>query len=97
MTKVLSKAAQDLSWLITGFTERVPGVQHAMVASSDGMPITLSDGVSRTIADQLAAVTSTLFIVLMILGIFAVDLIRRWWKENEWKRRWKARDKEEEL
>ena len=39
--------------------------------------------------------TSTLFIVLMILGIFAVDLVRRWWKENEWKRRWKERDKEE--
>jgi hypothetical protein len=33
-------------------------------------------------------VTSTLFIVLMIVGIFAGDLVRRWWKENEWKRRW---------
>jgi hypothetical protein len=28
-------------------------------------------------------VTSTLFIVLMNLGIFAVDLIRRWWKERD--------------
>jgi len=21
----------------------------------------------------------------MIVGIFAADLVRRWWKENEWK------------
>jgi hypothetical protein len=40
-------------------------------------------------------VTSTLFIVLMLLGIFAGDMVRRWWKENEWKRRWKERDREE--
>jgi hypothetical protein len=40
-------------------------------------------------------VTSILFIVLMIFGIFAVDLVRRWWKENEWKRRWKTREKGE--
>ena len=36
--------------------------------------------------------TSTVFIVLMIFGIFAVDLVRRWWKENAWKRRWKEKD-----
>jgi len=40
-------------------------------------------------------VTSTIFIVLMIVGIFVVDLARRWWRENEWKRRWKEREKEE--
>jgi hypothetical protein len=40
-------------------------------------------------------VTSTLFIGLLIVGIFVFDLIRRWWKENEWKRRWKERDREE--
>jgi hypothetical protein len=40
-------------------------------------------------------VTSTLFIVLMILGIFAVDLLLRWWKENEWTRRWREREKDE--
>jgi hypothetical protein len=31
----------------------------------------------------------------MIVGIFAGDLVRRWWKENEWKRRWKEREKDE--
>jgi len=35
--------------------------------------------------------TSTLFIVLMIVAIFVYDLVRRWWKQNEWKRRWRER------
>jgi hypothetical protein len=37
--------------------------------------------------------STTLFIGLLIAGIFIVDLIRRWWKENEWKRRWRARER----
>jgi hypothetical protein len=28
----------------------------------------------------------------MIVLIFAVDLGRRWWRESEWKRRWRDRD-----
>jgi hypothetical protein len=40
-------------------------------------------------------VTSTLFIGLLIVGIFAFDLGRRWWRENEWKRRWREKEKDE--
>jgi hypothetical protein len=25
----------------------------------------------------------------IILAIFAFDLVRRWWRENEWKRQWR--------
>jgi hypothetical protein len=32
---------------------------------------------------------SVLFIVLLIIAIFAIDLGRRWWRETEWKRRWR--------
>ena len=39
-----------------------------------------------------AQVTSTLFIILLIVGVFVADLVRRWWRENEWKRRWRDRD-----
>jgi hypothetical protein len=35
--------------------------------------------------------TSTTFIVGLIIVIFAVDTIARWWRENEWKRRWRSR------
>ncbi len=38
---------------------------------------------------------STLFIILLIVGIFAVDIGRRWWRETEWKRRWR-RDRDDE-
>jgi hypothetical protein len=40
-------------------------------------------------------VDSTLFVVVMVVGIFAVDMLRRWWKETEWKRRWR-RDRDDE-
>jgi len=40
-------------------------------------------------------VTSTLFITVLIVGIFAFELVRRWWRQNEWKRRWRERDKED--
>jgi hypothetical protein len=36
--------------------------------------------------------TSTTFIVVLIAIIFIVDSVARWWRENEWKRRWRNRD-----
>ncbi|MQA86426.1 MAG: roadblock/LC7 domain-containing protein [Streptosporangiales bacterium] len=56
----MSEAAQDLNWLITGFCERVPGVSHVVVVSSDGLLLALSEGFPRDRADQLAAVASGL-------------------------------------
>jgi hypothetical protein len=37
-------------------------------------------------------VEAALFITILILGIFAFDIISRWWRENEWRRRWRQRD-----
>jgi hypothetical protein len=37
-------------------------------------------------------VTSLLFIAALVVAIFALDIGGRWWRENEWKRRWKRRD-----
>lgn len=51
---------QDLNWLVTNFVERVPDVAHAIVVSSDGLPLAFSDGFRQDRADQLAAVTSGL-------------------------------------
>lgn len=56
----LSQEAKDFNWLINVFTERVPGVTHAVVVSSDGMLVAVSDHLPRDSADQLAAVTSSL-------------------------------------
>jgi hypothetical protein len=37
-------------------------------------------------------VESIVFIVLLLVAIFAIDLGRRWWRENEWQRRWRERN-----
>jgi hypothetical protein len=51
---------QDLDWLVTDFTTRVPDVAHAMVISADGVPLALSDGIPAEHAGQLAAITAGL-------------------------------------
>lgn len=56
----MTPPSQDLNWLITNFVERVPGVAHAVVVSSDGLPLAISQGFPADRADQLAAVASGL-------------------------------------
>jgi predicted regulator of Ras-like GTPase activity (Roadblock/LC7/MglB family) len=74
----LSQQARDLNWLINGFTERVPGVAHAVVVSSDGLLVACSDHLPRDSADQLAAVTSGLVSVTSgAANIFDGDLVRQ--------------------
>ena len=51
---------QDLDWLVTNFVDRVRDAAHAVVVSSDGLPIAFNNGFPRDRADQLAAVTSGL-------------------------------------
>ena len=51
---------QDLNWLITNFVEQVPDAAHAIVVSSDGLPMAQSHGLPPDRVDQLAAVTSGL-------------------------------------
>ena len=54
------RPVQDINWLVTNFVERVPDVAHAVVVSSDGLPLAYSAGFPQDRADQLAAVTSGL-------------------------------------
>ena len=56
----LSREASDVSWLVSNFANRTPGVAHAMVVSADGLPVAVSDRLDRPKADQLAAVASGL-------------------------------------
>jgi uncharacterized protein len=50
----------DLNWLMTNFLEQVPDAAHAIVVSSDGLPMAHSHGLPPDRLDQLAAVTSGL-------------------------------------
>jgi predicted regulator of Ras-like GTPase activity (Roadblock/LC7/MglB family) len=54
------RPTQNLNWLITNFVERVPSVAHAIVVSSDGLPMAFSQGFPADRVDQLSAVTSGL-------------------------------------
>jgi len=56
----LSADARNLNWLITNFTNKVPGVNEAVVVSSDGLPMAVSEGLDRDAADRFAAVSSGL-------------------------------------
>ena len=49
---------QGLDQLINDFTERVPRVLHALVVSSDGVPVAVSDRIQPDHLEMLSAITS---------------------------------------
>jgi predicted regulator of Ras-like GTPase activity (Roadblock/LC7/MglB family) len=51
---------QELSQLVSGFTERVPGVLHTVVVAADGVPVAASDRIAPQHLEQLSAITSGL-------------------------------------
>jgi len=57
---VTSTDDEDFTWLVNDFTERVAGVSHVVVVSSDGLLLAMSDSIPRDRADQLAAIASGL-------------------------------------
>jgi uncharacterized protein len=50
----------QFGWLVTDFTQRVPGVAHAVVVSADGLLLVSSRGLPRDRADQVSALASGL-------------------------------------
>lgn len=49
---------KDFGWLIDNFAASTPGVSHALIVSSDGLPLITAGGMSPDLADPLAAMTS---------------------------------------
>jgi len=49
---------QDFGWLVDNFALSTPGVMHALIVSSDGLPLITSAGLAPDLADPLAAMTS---------------------------------------
>jgi len=41
-------------------------------------------------------VFAIVFIILLVVGVFAADLGQRWWMENEWRRKWRRRPSEDD-
>ena len=54
----MNAAAENLNWLVGRFVQQVAAVRQAVVVSSDGLPLAVSDGVDREAGERLAAVAS---------------------------------------
>jgi uncharacterized protein len=57
-TELPPSEPQDFGWLVDNFALSTPGVTHALIVSSDGLPLITSTGLSPDLADPLAAMTS---------------------------------------
>uniref|UniRef100_UPI0018DC262D roadblock/LC7 domain-containing protein n=1 Tax=Thermobifida cellulosilytica TaxID=144786 RepID=UPI0018DC262D len=56
----MSESAENFTWLVSNFVSEVPGVEHAIVVSSDGLLLTASRDFPEEHAEQLAAIASGL-------------------------------------
>lgn len=56
----MSTPGTDLNWLVDDLTRRVSGVSHAVVVSSDGLPLVRSAALQASASDQIAAIASGL-------------------------------------
>lgn len=52
------RTPQDFGWLICNFAASTPGVSHALIVSSDGLPLLASDELPGDLADPLAAIAA---------------------------------------
>jgi predicted regulator of Ras-like GTPase activity (Roadblock/LC7/MglB family) len=50
----------QFNWLLANFVRHTDGVRDAVAVSSDGLLIATSDGLTRTEADHLAAIVSSM-------------------------------------
>jgi predicted regulator of Ras-like GTPase activity (Roadblock/LC7/MglB family) len=55
MVQDVSEVKRSLDWLVTDFTERVADVTHAVVVSSGGVPVAVSNDIPAGHAAQLCA------------------------------------------
>jgi uncharacterized protein len=55
-----SRNEGDLDWLVNSFANRIPGASSAIVVTTDGLVLAMSERIDRDGADQLAAVTAGL-------------------------------------
>lgn len=54
----LPREPKDFGWLLENFAASTPGVSHALIVSSDGLPLIAAGGMPPDLADPLAAMTS---------------------------------------
>jgi predicted regulator of Ras-like GTPase activity (Roadblock/LC7/MglB family) len=59
-TETTTQPESSLGWLVTAFTNEVPGVAHAVLVSADGLLVAANEALPRDRGDQLAAMAAGL-------------------------------------
>jgi len=54
----VSSEATNYAWLLDNFVHRVPGAQHTLAVSADGLLMSMSADLDRTSGDQLSAIVA---------------------------------------
>ena len=67
-------AAANLNWLVGRFVQQVAAVRQAVVVSSDGLPLAVSDGVDRESAGRLVAAGQRQLEVELVQAVSAFDV-----------------------
>jgi predicted regulator of Ras-like GTPase activity (Roadblock/LC7/MglB family) len=57
-TPAQPRSPQEFGWLVNNFATSTPGVAHALIVSSDGLPLITSGSMPADLADPLSAMTS---------------------------------------
>lgn len=65
------RSPQEFAFLVQHFADATAGVRHALIVSSDGLPVIAAAGLHRDVADPLSAMSSG----LMSLGESVAQLI----------------------
>lgn len=58
MSTASAASSGNVGWLVEEFVERVHGVTHALILSTDGLPLAGSSSVGMDEAERLAAISS---------------------------------------
>jgi hypothetical protein len=71
-----ARRAQHLNGLLTDFAARVPGVLHALIVASDGVPVAASAGIPPGQLEELSAITSGLIsLARLAAGLSGEDAV----------------------
>ena len=58
--EIAAETESELGWLVSAFTNEVPGVAHAVLVSADGLLVAANEKLPRDRADQLSAMAAGL-------------------------------------
>src|SRR5262245_48507512 len=78
---------------MSGTPRRRPRSQAARAAGLGACALAYTTAADGKLSPSVDA---TIFVVVLVVIVFAADMLFRWWRENEWRRRWKRGPRDDE-